>query len=263
MRISGSTVLVTGASMGIGAAAAAEFARQGATVLLVARSESKLAHTAQRIVDAGGSAHVHVADVSTLDGVRALVESVEDQHEVPDIVVNNAGSGRFRYLDHTSPEEFSQQAAVPFLAAGWICTALLPAMVARGSGRIVNVNSPASRVVWPSAGGYASARWALRGLTEGMRADLKGTGVGVTEVVPGEVESQYWANNPGSAERLPAVAKLLPALSCEKVAVEMVRAVVRERDEVVFPALLRVLTAGSRLAPRLVRRLAAIGADSR
>ncbi|GAA4891832.1 short-subunit dehydrogenase [Stackebrandtia albiflava] len=263
MRITGSTVLITGASMGIGAAVAREFARHGATTLLAARSAERLRRLADRITADGGTAHAIPADVGTLDGATALVATVTEDHGTPDILVNNAGAGRFTHLDDTTPEEFAHMAAVPYLAAGYLTTGLLPAMVRRGSGRVVNVNSPVSRVVWPAAGGYASARWALRGLTEGLRADLAGTGVGVTEVVPGEVTSEYFTNNPGSAENLPAVSRILPRLSPEQVARRLVYAVAVERDEVIFPAALRLLAAQARLTPRLVARVVAAGRPRR
>lgn len=257
MRITGSLVLVTGASMGIGAATAAEFARYGATVVIAARSRDKLDEVATGIATDGGTVHVHPADVSTLEGSTRLADEVVAAHGTPDILVNNAGAGRFSFIDRTTPAEFAQMAAVPYLAAGFLTTALLPGMIGRGSGRIVNVNSPVSRVVWPAAGGYASARWALRGLTEGLRADLRGTGVGVTEIIPGEVTSQYFVNNPGSAANLPGIAKLLPRSSPDQVATKLVRAVALDKDELIFPLLLRLLANQARLAPRLVASVVA------
>lgn len=257
MRITGSTVLITGASMGIGAATAAEFARHGATVVLAARTAGKLEAVAAGIADTGGKAHVLTADVATIEGVRSLVGQVQDAHGTPDILVNNAGAGRFCFADETTPDEFAQMAAVPFLAAGYLTTALLPDMMRRGTGRIVNVNSPVSRVVWPSATGYAASRWALRGLTEGLRADLRGTGIGVTEVIPGEVTSEYFVNNPGSAEKLPAIGKLLPKSTPEQVAAKLVRAVACDREEIIFPFLLRALTVQARLTPRLISKIVA------
>jgi short-subunit dehydrogenase len=257
MRITGSTVLITGASMGIGAATAVAFAEQGATVLLTARTTGKLDAVAARITDTGGKAHVHPADLSTLDGIKALVSDVQDTHGTPDILINNAGAGRFAYADDTTPEEFAQMAAVPYLAAGYLTTALLPDMLRRGGGRIVNVNSPASRVVWPASAGYASARWALRGLTEGLRADLRGTTVGVTEIIPGEVSSEYFVNNPGSAENLPRIGRLLPTSTPAQVATKILHAVERDREQVIFPFMLRILAAHARLAPRLISRIVA------
>ena len=257
MRITGNTVLITGASMGIGAATAAAFAGYGATVLLVARSGDRLVKLADDINRRGGTAHPYPCDVADRDAVTRLIADVTAEHGTPHILVNNAGAGRFRFIDHTTGEEFQRMAAVPFLAAGYLVTALLPAMVERGSGHIVNVNSPVSRVVWPASAGYAASRWGLRGLTEGLRVDLAGTGIGVTEIIPGEVDSEYFANNPGSADNLPAVSRLLPTLTCQDVAARIVKAVACEQKEVVFPPLLRVMAAMARWAPRSVTALVA------
>ncbi|CAM3109759.1 SDR family NAD(P)-dependent oxidoreductase [Stackebrandtia soli] len=263
MRITGNTVLITGASMGIGAATAAEFAKHGAKVLLVARSADKLDAVARAIVDAGGAASAHPADISTVNGVAAVLDEIRRDHGTPDVLVNNAGAGRFRFIEETDMTEFAEMAALPYLAAGYFTTGLIPDMLRRGSGHIVNVNSPVSRVVWPSAAGYAASRWALRGLTEALRADLRGTGVRVTEVIPGEVASQYFVNNPGSTERLPKIAKLLPRLTPEQVATRLVRAVATNRKEVIFPMLLRALTTTARLAPGIVNGVVRAGGARR
>lgn len=255
MRINGSTVLVTGASMGIGAATALEFARYQAKVLLTGRSTTALHQIASQIDEIGGESYVYAADISTLAGATRLAAEVKDDHGAPAILVNNAGSGQFKFADQTTPEEFEKMVAMPFLGAGYLTMSLLPAMVQQPAARIVNVNSPVSRVVWPSATGYAASRWGMRGLTEGLRADLRETGVGVTEVIPGRVSSQYFVNNPGSADRLPAIAKVLPTSRPEKVAAKIVRAVACNHDEVVFPFLLKALVTQARLTPRLVSKL--------
>ncbi len=100
----------------------------------------------------------------------------------------------------------------------------MPEMLARGSGRIVNMGSPGSFAPWPGATGYTAARFAMRGFTAALRADLDGTGIGVTLVVPGEVRSAYFDANPGTAARLPRAGKFFPVLTPEQVAAAIVRA---------------------------------------
>jgi len=85
--------------------------------------------------------------------------------------------------------------AMPYFAAFYITRALLPAMLRRGSGHLVYVNSPASLVAWPGAAAYTAARWALRGFAEALRADLRGTRLRVSSVIPGKVSSSYFAHN--------------------------------------------------------------------
>lgn len=252
MRIAGRTVLVTGASQGIGAATAEAAAAAGAHVVLVARSGGALTALAERI----GRASVFVADLADPEQVRELGERVLAAVGAPDVLVNNAGAGRWLFLDETPADELAGMVALPFTAALWLTRAFLPGMRARGSGWVVNVNSPVSRLPIPGATGYAASRYALRGLTAALRLDLRGTGIGVSEVVPGKVGSRYFANNPGAEERIPAVARLIPTVPPERVAAEVLRAVRRERAEVVFPWQLKAFELTGRLAPRLTSHLA-------
>jgi uncharacterized protein len=243
-------VLLTGASRGIGAALAGELAAAGARLALVARSADALAATADRC---GGRAYV--ADLTDSAQLCGLVARVEADGGPVDVLVNNAGVGRWLFLDDTPASELTGMIALPFTAALHLTREFLPGMRARGSGRIVNVNSPVSRLPIPGATGYAAARYALRGLTAALRQDLRGTGVGVSEVVPGKVSSRYFVNNPGAEERIPALARLIPTVTPELVATRIADAVERDRAEVVFPWQLKAFDVAGRLFPGLTSYL--------
>ena len=251
MQLSGKRVLVTGASQGIGAEAAFRFAARGAHVDLVARSAELLDRQVERISKFGGSATAHPADLSDAAQIHALAQAVE----TPDVLVNNAGVGRWLFLDECSQEDLVTMTAVPFMAAMLLTREFLGAMRSRGSGWIVTVNSPVSRLPIPGAVGYQSARWALRGLTASLRLDLRGTGIGVSEVVPGKVSSEYFANNPGAEERIPAIARLIPTVTPERVAEAIVDAVEGERAEHLFPWQLKAFELSGRLLPGLTSYL--------
>jgi short-subunit dehydrogenase len=124
-------------------------------------------------------------------------------------------------------------------------------MLARGSGWVVNVNTPISHFAWPGAIGYGGSRWAMRGFDACLHADLRGTGVGVTQVVPGKVSSEYFEHNPGAEERIPSIARLIRTLSPDDVAEGICQGIERERREVIQPLMLRLLFLQARLAPRL------------
>ena len=248
MELRGRTVLITGASTGIGAATARAMAGRGAAVLLVARSADKLATLAEQL---GVDAHAHPCDVGDAAQVAAMAERVREAHGVPDVIVNNAGAGRWLFVEETEPAEFVQMISVPFLAAFFVTRAFIDGMLARGSGRIVNVNTPISVLPWQGALGYGSARWAMRGFDATLAADLRGTGVGVTNVIPAKVTSEYFDHNPGAEERIPRIARIIPTLSPEQVGESICRGVERERRQVVEPLMLRLLFAQARLFPRL------------
>ncbi|MFI6503147.1 SDR family NAD(P)-dependent oxidoreductase [Nonomuraea typhae] len=252
VELRGKVVLVTGASSGIGAQTARAFARAGATLALTSRNELKLRNLAGEV----GKARVFPADLGDPGAVSVMAEHVKAAVGVPDVIVNNAGAGLWLFADETTPEQFRELAAVPFLAAGYVTTAFARDMVRRGSGRIVVVNSPASRIAWPGALGYTAARWGLRGLVSALRADLHGTGVGVTEIIPGKVSSGYFANNPGSEERIPRIADLIPTVSPEQVATALVNAVRRDRARTSLPVMMRLMLGAAWASPTLTRLLA-------
>lgn len=249
MDLMNRTVLITGASSGIGAATAQALSTRGATVLLVARRDQALREVAASLP---GRAGVFPCDVGNPDAVAAMAEQVTAAHGTPDVIINNAGAGRWLWIEETDPEEFLQMAAVPFHAAFFVTRAFIEPMLARRSGWVVNVNSPISEWAWPGALGYGASRWALRGFDECLAADLRGTGVGVTAVVAGHVDSDYFTVNEGALERLPSLDRYLRRLTPDDVAAMICRALVEQRRRVVQPLDIRLVNASARLAPRAV-----------
>jgi len=235
MDLRGRTALVTGASSGIGAALSRELAARGVRVTLVARSRGPLERLAEEIRSAGGAARVETADLSVVAEIEELAARVLPDGP-PDILVNNAGAGRWLAVDETPAGEAGQMMAVPYLAAFELTRALLPAMIERGSGRVVCMTSVAAYMHLPGATGYAVARWAMRAFAGQLRADLRGTGVEVTLVAPTEVASPYFEHNPGSHERIPRASVLLGgAVTPQAVARDVVRAVERGTKEAILP----------------------------
>ena len=249
MRVAGATILVTGASSGIGAATARAVARSGGRPVLLARSGGKLEEI---VAELGDGARAYAVDCSDRHAVAAAAMRISHELGVPDVIVNNAGAGRWLFFDETEAAELEQMLAAPLLAALFVTRAFLPAMIERGGGAIVNVNTPIAFVPWPSATGYGVSRWAVRGLSELLRADLAGTGVSVSQVVPGLVSSEYAAHNPGVESALPRIARLVPTSSPEQVAAVILDTIERERRLVFTPFMLRALMASTRVVPGLV-----------
>lgn len=247
MHLSDRIVLVTGASAGIGAATARAMSARGATVLLVARRHAALEEVAAALP---GRAEVYPCDVGDPHAVSSMAARVLSEVGAPDVIVNNAGAGRWLWIEETTNEEFLSQVAVPFHAAFFVTRAFIEPMLERGSGWVVNVNSPVSAVAWPGAIGYGAARWGLRGLDECLAADLRGTGIGVTAVMAGHTDSDYFDANPGALERMTSLDRYFRRLSPDDVASMIVRGVEGERRTVVEPAEVRLLSLAARLSPR-------------
>ncbi|HEU5262801.1 MAG TPA: SDR family NAD(P)-dependent oxidoreductase [Gemmatimonadales bacterium] len=254
MNIQGKSVLITGASSGIGAALARAVADAGGRPLLLARREAELRQVADSL-GPGADARVYPVDLSDPKAVDDVADRITAEVGTPDVLVNNAGAGRWKFVDETTPEEAIQMMAVPYFAAFCITHAFLPKMIRRGSGHIVNVSSVASHIVWPGATAYTAARWAVRGFTEALRADLKGTGVGITLLECGVVKTPYWDHNPGSRERVPKMGKLVPELTPEQVASAIIRGIEHNRHYVVIPFMMRVTILQHAVAPRMVQWL--------
>ena len=151
----------------------------------------------------------------------------------------------------TSAAEARAMIELPYLAAFAVTRALLPAMLARGSGQIVNVTSPASYMVWPNAAAYIAARQALKGFSDALRLEVAPRGLLVSLVVLGTVESAYWEHNPGSRERAP---KGFAPLTTDQAAQAILRAIDKKRRYVVRPALFRLLFALEAIAPGIAAR---------
>lgn len=252
--------LVTGGSSGIGAATAAALAARDWKVVIAARGEEALARVRDRLTAAGGDVVARAVDASDGTAVVAMAEQVLARDGVPDVIVNAAGAGEWRFIEDTPPAAALQMMGAPYGAAFNVTHAFLAPMLTRGSGVLLHVGSPASLIPWPGATAYASARWALRGLHEALRQDLIGTGMHSCHVIFGEVSSPYFDTNAVPRDELPRLSRWLPVTAPRECAQIIVATIARPRSQVLHPPVLRALLASARLAPPIGRRLIAWGA---
>ncbi len=246
-------VLISGASSGIGEATARRYAKEGARVLLLARNEGRLAEVAKSIEGDGGSATAYAIDLSDPAAIEELAARIVREIGIPDTIVNNAGAGRWLSFLDTTPAEALSMIEVPYLAAFTLTRAFLPHMLLRGRGRVGFISSPASYIAWPNAAAYIAARRAVAGLADTLRTEIKGSGVSVTLVVLGTVDSPYWQHNPGSRAHLPE-SSIIPTLSCEQAAEAIYAGVEGGKRLVVRPAIFRLLFILNAFFPSLVAR---------
>lgn len=244
------TALVTGASSGIGASAARQLSARGYRVILVARDRQRLEHVA---ADIGPNAIAECCDAASGKQVLELAARVCQTWGPPDVIVNSAGAGQWKRIEATSPDEALAMMQAPYLAAFNVTHAFMAEMLRRGSGIVIHVNSPASLFPWPSSVGYTAARWALRGLHEGLCQDLVGTGVRSCQVIFGRVDSAYFEHNPGVTEVLPKIAGLVRTLSTEECGRVIAGLAERPRRESIHPFMLRFIRWTHDVCPALVR----------
>jgi len=228
-------VLVTGASSGIGAETSKLFAQKGAIVLLVARNEKNLQQIAEEISLAGGKAMVYPCDVTDYEAVGDMAIRVKKEAGLPDIILNNAGSGVWKFIEETSNEEAIDMIKAPYLAAFFVTRAFIPEMLERNSGHIVNMTSYPGFMPMAGATAYIASRTAMVGFYRALKADFYHTKLKSTIVYFAKVESTYWENNPGSEERIPKAQVLIPIITPEQAAKKIVSGIAKGKSKIRAP----------------------------
>ena len=184
------TAVVTGASSGIGAEIARDLVRRGHQVVLVARTESKLAALADEL---GSGAHVLVADLSDRAARAGLLERITDLGLTPDILVNNAGLSTLGPVHRSDPEAEMNMVEVDVVSVVDLCSRFLPGMVRRGTGAVLNVASTAAFQPLPGQAGYGAGKAFVLSYSQSLSGELHGTGVAVTVLCPGPVDTGFGA----------------------------------------------------------------------
>lgn len=197
MELDGSTILVTGASSGIGAALAPQLAAKGATVGIVARRAERLEEVVAACREHTPGSTCWAVDLGDVDGAVALVGTAWDHFGGLDALVNNAAIGKRKTVQSLTPKDVEETMRINFESPVRMGMELLPRMLERGRGLIVNVSSMGGRLAIVHEAAYCAAKFALCGWTEGMYMDLDGTGVKVKLVLPGPIETEIWEQRPG------------------------------------------------------------------
>ncbi len=221
MSLKGKIVFITGASAGIGAATALAFAAEGARLLLAARRAGKLAEVASEALKRGAEA-VHSIDLDVRDHrqVQDAIDTLPEEWTTIEVLVNNAGLSRgLDKLYMGKIEDWDEMIDTNVKGLLYVTRAVVPGMVVRGHGHVINLGSTAGELSYPSGAVYCGTKAAERAINDGLRQDVLGTPVRVTSVDPGMVETDFsLVRFRGDAERAAKVYKGVKPLTPEDVA---------------------------------------------
>lgn len=181
----GKTVLITGGSRGLGLVLAREFAREGARIAICARDAEELERARQDLSSRGAEVFARACDVTERSEVEALVDSVQNEFGEIDVLVNNAGVIQVGPVETMTLEDYEEAMLTHFWGPLYATLAVLHSMRRRGEGRIVNISSIGGKISVPHLVPYSASKFALVGLSDGMRAELAKDGIVVTTVCPG------------------------------------------------------------------------------
>ena len=187
------TVLITGASSGIGAACARFFAEAGARLILSARRKEKLQGLADDLQRAYQTETLLLPlDVQNAEAVGLAVEWLPQDWQAIDVLINNAGLSRGLEKQYENPiQDWEEMIDTNIKGLLYVTRAVVPGMVARGRGHVVNLGSIAARQTYPGGSVYCATKAAVKSLSEGLKIDLLGTPVRVTNIEPGLVETEF------------------------------------------------------------------------
>jgi len=245
----GKTAVVTGASSGIGHAVAVELARRGAALVIAARRGELLENVAAECRALGVECTPVVTDVTSREDCEKLIAAASRI----DILVNNAGFAVFDAIACARADDLQSMMQTNYFGAVWCTQAVLPQMLERGAGTIVNVSSIAGLMGYARMGGYCATKFAMAGFTEALRDEVIGRGVHVALVCPGTTDTAFFVK----AERgkMPGASRLILAVRPERVARTIADATEGGRARRVVPWTAAVYMKFKELAPGLAHAL--------
>jgi len=248
-------ILITGASSGIGAATARLFAREGYRVAMAARRFERLQALETEIVADGGQALPIAADVSQLETIQPMIQAVLEAYGQIDLLFNNAGFGRMKWLETMDPVgDIEAQLRVNVLGLINTTQAVLPHMIERRSGHIINMGSMAGWIATPTYTIYAASKFAVRGFTEALRREVGVWGIKVSGIYPGSVVTEF-KTHAGISRKTGVTTPAWLRLSADQVAKTVLSLARRPRSRLILPGYMRFAVWANLLFPGLLDRI--------
>ncbi|QHA90358.1 3-ketoacyl-ACP reductase [Bacillus sp. N1-1] len=195
VALKGKTALITGAARGIGRAAAIALAKEGVNIGLIARTEETLQNVAKEIEAEGVKTSYAIADISSNDEVTKAVAKIKDELGDTDILINNAGIAKFGGFMDLEIAEWEKIIQVNLLGAYYVTRAVLPDMIERQSGDIINISSTAGQKGAPVTSAYSASKFGLMGLTESLAQEVRKHNIRVSALTPSTVSTDLAVEN--------------------------------------------------------------------
>jgi short-subunit dehydrogenase len=245
-------VLITGASSGIGKQLAVDLAARRAVVVGCGRSIARLKESLKEVRRHSPSSAMTGCDVSDLEQVRGMVAKVLADYGKIDVLINNAGVGMRKPFVDSELGAVEEMIRINFLGAAYCAHAVLPSMIARKTGHIVNISSGAGKIGTLNMSAYCASKFALNGWSESLYHELRPLGVKVSVVCPGPVRTEFNREFRDTEPKSPARLLVTP----EAVSREIIKVIENNKFEVITPRWLAFLCALERHMPNLFRVLA-------
>ncbi|HUR82361.1 MAG TPA: SDR family NAD(P)-dependent oxidoreductase [Thermoanaerobaculia bacterium] len=249
MNWKGKNVVITGASSGIGRATALEMARRSANVVLAARRTERLEEVAAQCRALGVNAIAVTADVTKPEDCGRLIETAGEV----DVLVNNAGFAVFGAITGADPDVLREMMDTNYFGTVNCTRAVLPQMLARRRGTIVNVGSITGLMGFARMSGYCATKFAVTGFTEAVRSEVMGSGVKVALVCPGTTESEFFVK--AEKGKMPGASRLMPAVKPERVARAVCDAAEDGSYRRILPALAAIYMRTKEFFPRIAHSM--------
>jgi len=246
-------VLITGASSGFGEDAARLFAREGCKVVLAARRLDRLQALAAQIQNEGGEAFAIPVDVSQPAEIKVMVQSALDLYGQIDILLNNAGYGSVDWFENLDPERnVDTIIRVNLIGTMLVTRAVLPQMLERGAGHIINMSSVAGLIAAPLITTYSAGKYGVRAFTDALRREVRPFGIYVSGIYPGPARTEFGKKLEQTRSRENVRKLKYPHLTSEYVARRVVGVAKRPVRTLVIPWWFRIITGFDTLFPVVV-----------
>ncbi len=251
MNLRGKTVLITGASSGIGEATAKAFSKEGSNLVLIARSVDNL----KRVANGLSTTNLVIpADITQKEAVKNLINQTLSTFNKIDILINNAGVGLSSFIEEMNVDDLRKLFEINVFAPLVLTQAVLPSMIASGSGKIINVSSMITKIVTSGSGGYRASKLALNGISDASRYELKKKNIQVVTVYPGLTATDFFKHSMGIKANGNMISKLR-GRSPEFVSQKIIEAAKKDYREVYMSFISLISAKLSLLFPTFIETL--------